>query len=121
MVFVEYVMLAGVNDSFAQAAQLADDPRPAHVQGQPDPVQPDRLGVHRLEPQGDRGVQATSSSAAASSATVRLTRGRDIDAACGQLAARSTVPADPMRELGLSDAKLPGGSAMPCALPLRVM
>ena len=56
MVFVEYVMLAGVNDSFAQAAQLADMLDPRNVQGQPDPVQPDRLGLHGFEPQGDRGV-----------------------------------------------------------------
>ena len=44
-VFVEYVMLAGVNDSHAQAVALAAGARPAHVQGQPDPLQPDRLGV----------------------------------------------------------------------------
>ncbi len=40
-VFVEYVMLAGVNDSPEQAQALARAPRPRPLQGQPDPVQPD--------------------------------------------------------------------------------
>ena len=39
-VFVEYVMLAGVNDSPAQA-RLLGEPRSRRVQGQPHPVQPD--------------------------------------------------------------------------------
>ena len=41
-VFVEYVMLAGVNDSPAAARALAAAARPEDVQGQPHPVQPDR-------------------------------------------------------------------------------
>jgi len=88
-VFVEYVMLAGVNDSFAQAAQLASvlDPRMFKV---------------NLIPYNPTGSDFTGSSPKAIAAfkaelerhgvdgTVRLTRGREIDAACGQLAARST-------------------------------
>ena len=54
-VFVEYVMLAGVNDSYAQAVQLARAARPARVQGQPDPVQPDRR-LRRLVARRDRRV-----------------------------------------------------------------
>jgi 23S rRNA (adenine2503-C2)-methyltransferase len=91
-VFVEYVMLAGVNDSFAQAAQLADvlDPRMFKVNLIPyNPTDsaytgssPKAVGAFRDELER-RGLDAT----------VRVTRGRDIDAACGQLAARSTVPA----------------------------
>ena len=87
MVFVEYVMLAGVNDGFAQAAQLAGvlDPRKFKV---------------NLIPYNPTDSPYTGSSPKAIaafkdelerhglSATVRLTRGRDIDAACGQLAAR---------------------------------
>ena len=87
MVFVEYVMLAGVNDGFAQAAQLADvlDPRKFKV---------------NLIPYNPTDSPYTGSSPKAIAAfkdelerhglgaTVRLTRGRDIDAACGQLAAR---------------------------------
>jgi 23S rRNA (adenine2503-C2)-methyltransferase len=90
MVFVEYVMLAGVNDSFAQAAQLAGvlDPRKFKVNLIPyNPTDSDFTGSspkaiaafrEELERQG-------------LSATVRLTRGREIDAACGQLAARAST------------------------------
>jgi 23S rRNA (adenine2503-C2)-methyltransferase len=84
-VFVEYVMLDGVNDLPEHARQLAAllDPRgykvnliPYNPTGAYDGSSPQRierfraiLDEHRL------------------TATVRLTRGRDIDAACGQLAA----------------------------------
>jgi len=90
-VFVEYVMLAGVNDGYGQAVQLAVllDPRvykvnliPYNPTGGPyEGSSPAAIDAFRrvLE---DRGLTAT----------VRLTRGRDIDAACGQLAARR-VPA----------------------------
>jgi 23S rRNA (adenine2503-C2)-methyltransferase len=87
-VFVEYVMLAGVNDGWVQAAGLAAllDPRKFKVNlipynptdseftgSSPKAIEAFRLQLER------RGLDAT----------VRLTRGRDIDAACGQLAARS--------------------------------
>ena len=84
-VFVEYVMLDGVNDLPEHARELATllDPRaykvnliPYNPTGAYDGSSPERierfraiLAEHRL------------------TATVRLTRGRDIDAACGQLAA----------------------------------
>ncbi|HWC86960.1 MAG TPA: 23S rRNA (adenine(2503)-C(2))-methyltransferase RlmN [Solirubrobacteraceae bacterium] len=87
-VFVEYVMLAGVNDGYAQALALADalDPRVFKVNLIP------------YNPTGS-GFEGSSSGAIAAfkavldrrglTATVRLTRGRDIDAACGQLAVRA--------------------------------
>jgi 23S rRNA (adenine2503-C2)-methyltransferase len=86
MVFIEYVMLAGVNDQYAQAVQLARllDPRVFKVNLIPyNPTDSiyegsgrDAIDAFRdaLEEHGLR-------------ATVRLTRGRDIAAACGQLAA----------------------------------
>ena len=87
-VFVEYLMLDGVNDRYEQALQLAEALQPRNafkVNLIPyNPTDADFRGSGRdaiaafraaLE---DRGVRAT----------VRLTRGRDIDAACGQLAAR---------------------------------
>ncbi len=88
MVFVEYVMLAGVNDSHAQAVQLAEvlDPRVFKVNLIPyNPTDSPYSGSSRkaidafLAELERRGI----------SATVRLTRGQDIDAACGQLAARA--------------------------------
>jgi 23S rRNA (adenine2503-C2)-methyltransferase len=85
-VFVEYVMLSGVNDGPEQARKLAAllDPRgykvnliPYNPTGAYEGSSPQRierfraiLAEHRL------------------TATVRLSRGRDIDAACGQLATR---------------------------------
>jgi 23S rRNA (adenine2503-C2)-methyltransferase len=84
-VFVEYVMLAGVNDRVEQAAELALllDPKIFKV---------------NLIPYNPTGAFAGSSRKAIDAfaavlerrrlpATVRLTRGRDIAAACGQLAA----------------------------------
>jgi 23S rRNA (adenine2503-C2)-methyltransferase len=82
---VLYVMLSGVNDTYEQAVALARllDPRiykvnliPYNPTGMYDGSSPGAIAAfkavlseHRLR------------------ATVRLTRGRDIDAACGQLAA----------------------------------
>ena len=87
LVFVEYVMLAGVNDRYEQALALADvlDPKVFKV---------------NLIPYNPTGMYEGSSRQAIDAfravleehglrATVRLTRGRDIDAACGQLAARA--------------------------------
>jgi 23S rRNA (adenine2503-C2)-methyltransferase len=88
-VFVEYVMLDGVNDLPEHARELVAllDPRaykvnliPYNPTGAYDGSSPQRierfraiLAEHRL------------------TATVRLTRGRDIDAACGQLAANAAT------------------------------
>ncbi len=56
-IFVEYVMLGGVNDSYAPGRGAREAARPAHLQAQPDPVQPDRLGVRRVQPRRDPRVQ----------------------------------------------------------------
>jgi 23S rRNA (adenine2503-C2)-methyltransferase len=87
LIFVEYVMLAGVNDRYEQALALAKllDPR-----------------IHKVNliPYNPTGMYEGSSRGAIDAfravleehglrATVRLTRGRDIDAACGQLAAKA--------------------------------
>ena len=95
-VFVEYVMLAGVNDSLRPGGPAHAAARPADLQAQPDPVQPDRLGLRRLLARRDRRVPAALEEHGLR-ATVRLTRGRDIDAACGQLAAKGLVWLAPVR------------------------
>jgi 23S rRNA (adenine2503-C2)-methyltransferase len=84
-VFVEYVMLAGVNDSHAQAAQLADvlDPRVYKVNLIP--YNPTGSGFEGSTPKAIEAFRAELERHGLR-ATVRLTRGRDIDAACGQLA-----------------------------------
>jgi 23S rRNA (adenine2503-C2)-methyltransferase len=91
-VFVEYLMLDGVNDRYEQAAALARLLEPRHafkVNLIPyNPTDAPYRGSGRAAIAAfrsalkERGVRTT----------VRLTRGRDIDAACGQLAARD--PAD---------------------------
>ncbi len=84
-VFVEYVMLAGVNDRVEQAAQLAAA------------LTPREAFKVNLIPYNPTGMYDGSSRKAITAfkdvldragvpATVRLTRGRDIEAACGQLA-----------------------------------
>jgi 23S rRNA (adenine2503-C2)-methyltransferase len=87
MVFVEYVMLAGVNDGYAQAAALADllDPRTFKVNLIPyNPTDSPYRGS------GPKAIAAFKDELERRGlgATVRVTRGRDVAAACGQLAAR---------------------------------
>jgi 23S rRNA (adenine2503-C2)-methyltransferase len=87
MIFIEYVMLDGVNDGPEHAAQLARvlDPKrykvnliPYNPTGSYDGSGRDTIEDFRAVLE-EHGV----------SATVRLTRGQDIDAACGQLAAKA--------------------------------
>jgi 23S rRNA (adenine2503-C2)-methyltransferase len=89
MVYVEYVMLAGVNDRYEQALALAR-------------VLDRRAFKVNLIPYNPTGMYEGSSREAIDAfkavleehgvrATVRLTRGRDIDAACGQLAANAAA------------------------------
>ena len=85
-VFVEYVMLAGINDRVEQAAELAAllEPREAF-----------KVNLIPYNPTGMYDGSSPKAIAAFKDvldrarvpATVRLTRGRDIAAACGQLAA----------------------------------
>jgi 23S rRNA (adenine2503-C2)-methyltransferase len=92
-VFVEYLMLEGVNDSEEQAHELADV------------LQPKEAFKVNLIPYNPTDAAYTGSSRSRVAAfqrvlesrglraTTRLTRGRDIDAACGQLAAKAARPA----------------------------
>jgi 23S rRNA (adenine2503-C2)-methyltransferase len=85
-VFIEYVMLAGVNDRYEQALQLAEvlDPKIFKVNLIPyNPTDSPYEGSGRDAIDAFKAVLEEH----AIPATVRLTRGRDIAAACGQLAA----------------------------------
>jgi 23S rRNA (adenine2503-C2)-methyltransferase len=88
-VFVEYVMLAGVNDAPEQGRTLASLLGRDHFKVNLIPYNPtglfdsssrDRIAAFRHELERARVP-----------VTVRLTRGRDIEAACGQLAAAPRV------------------------------
>jgi 23S rRNA (adenine2503-C2)-methyltransferase len=87
-VFVEYVMLAGVNDRIEQAAALAQLLRGNAFKVNLIPYNP--TGMY--EGSSRKAIDAFHRTLVDSGipATVRLTRGRDIDAACGQLAAASS-------------------------------
>jgi 23S rRNA (adenine2503-C2)-methyltransferase len=83
-VFVEYVMLAGVNDSPTDARALAAVLEPRSFKVNLIPYNPTGLyeGSSRDAIERFKSVLVR----AHIPATVRLTRGRDIEAACGQLA-----------------------------------
>jgi 23S rRNA (adenine2503-C2)-methyltransferase len=85
-IFVEYVMLGGVNDRVEQAMALAEllDPRIYKVNLIP--FNPTGSEYEASTRRATDAFRATLE-AAGLRATVRLVRGRDIDAACGQLAA----------------------------------
>jgi 23S rRNA (adenine2503-C2)-methyltransferase len=86
-VFIEYVMLAGVNDSYAQAVQLAQLLEPRAFKVNLIPYNP--TGAYDGSSRGAIDAFRAALEEHGLRATVRLTRGRDIDAACGQLAARA--------------------------------
>ena len=88
LVFVEYVMLAAVNDSHAQAVQLAEALDPKVFKVNLILYNPTDSGFQGSSPKAIDAFKAELERRGLR-ATVRLTRGREIDAACGQLAARA--------------------------------
>jgi 23S rRNA (adenine2503-C2)-methyltransferase len=89
LVFVEYVMLAGVNDRYQQALQLAGVLDPGIFKVNLIPYNP--TGMYRGSSREAIAAFRAVLEEHGLRTTVRLTRGRDIDAACGQLAARATA------------------------------
>jgi 23S rRNA (adenine2503-C2)-methyltransferase len=92
-VFVEYVMLAGVNDRYEQALALA-----RALRGRSGERSIFKVNLIPYNPTDSPYEGSTRASIAAFHealiandipATIRLTRGQDIDAACGQLAAKT--------------------------------
>jgi 23S rRNA (adenine2503-C2)-methyltransferase len=108
-VFVEYVMLAGVNDAPEQARALAELLGRDHFKVNLIPYNPtglyegssrDRIAAFRHELERARVP-----------VTVRLTRGRDIEAACGQLAAAPRVRRRSAPSSQPAPARLPAAGA----------
>jgi 23S rRNA (adenine2503-C2)-methyltransferase len=91
-VYVEYLMLAGVNDRYEQAVQLAE------LLGGHGPFKVNLIPYNPTDSKFDgsspEAIDAFRGALEARGipATVRLTRGRDIAAACGQLAAKQAPP-----------------------------
>ncbi|HST34464.1 MAG TPA: 23S rRNA (adenine(2503)-C(2))-methyltransferase RlmN [Solirubrobacteraceae bacterium] len=105
-VFVEYVMLKGVNDHYEQAlalARLLTSEGPTGSRGASAPTDSAGNSIFKVNlipynPTGSPFEGSTRASIGAFRdalqangvpATIRLTRGQDIDAACGQLAAKT--------------------------------
>jgi 23S rRNA (adenine2503-C2)-methyltransferase len=84
-VFIEYVMLRGVNDRVEQALELAGLLEGGVFKVNLIPYNP----TGAFEGSSPKAIEAFRATLARKGiiATVRLTRGRDIAAACGQLAA----------------------------------
>jgi 23S rRNA (adenine2503-C2)-methyltransferase len=91
MVFIEYVMLGGVNDSVGQARELAQILDPKVYKVNLIPYNPTDVGMSGSTPKAIEAFRDELDRLGVS-ATVRLTRGRDIAAACGQLAAGALSP-----------------------------
>ena len=92
-VYIEYLMLGGVNDRPQQARALAAalSPREAFKVNLI-PYNPTDGAYEGSAPEAIEAFRSTLVGAGVP-ATVRLTRGRDIAAACGQLAVNSTAAA----------------------------
>jgi 23S rRNA (adenine2503-C2)-methyltransferase len=90
-VFIEYLMLDGVNDRYEQAVALAGLLQPRHA------FKVNLIPYNPTDaPYRGSGRQAVAAFRSALEerglrTTVRVTRGRDIDAACGQLAAMDSA------------------------------
>src|SRR5215475_610610 len=100
-VFVEYVMLAGVNDAPEQARALAELLGREHFKVNLIPYNP--TGLYEGSSRERISAFRHELDQARVPATVRLTRGRDIEAACGQLAAAPRV----RRRLATASQPLP--------------
>ncbi|HLI57947.1 MAG TPA: 23S rRNA (adenine(2503)-C(2))-methyltransferase RlmN [Actinomycetota bacterium] len=94
----EWALIAGVNDRSSDAGELAAAALPLHAHVNLIPLNPTPGYLARGTPAA--GVRAFRDRllALGVNATIRDNRGTDIDAACGQLAARTAGPATPTGE-----------------------
>ena len=95
-VFFEYTLMAGVNDSVADARRL-----PALLRGIPAKLNVIPMNAHPDSPHRAPSTEVVDRFTAevhrgGLRVTLRRNRGADIDAACGQLAARPR-PGEPLR------------------------
>jgi 23S rRNA (adenine2503-C2)-methyltransferase len=98
-VFVEYLLLDGVNDSTADARRLASLVRDGRFHVNLIQYNPTD-GPHRGSSPARRDSFILELQSAGVTPSVRRSRGADIDAACGQLALRGTPPPTPRAAFG---------------------
>ncbi len=96
-VFVEYVMLSGVNDAHAQAAALADALDPRIFKVNLIPYNPTSSAFEGSSPKAIAAFRSALERRGLT-VTVRVERGREIEAACGQLAAPLAGTQEPSAE-----------------------
>jgi adenine C2-methylase RlmN of 23S rRNA A2503 and tRNA A37 len=92
---VEYVMLDGMNDSVADARRLVDLLRDTHTFVNVIPFNPWAGAPYRCSSNNQIYRFAEAVSSGGVKTTIRWPRGRDIGAACGQLAARHELDTPP--------------------------
>lgn len=98
----EWALIAGVNDTDRDAAELAELARPLRAHVNVIPLNPtDGYATRGTDPEGVARFAGRLSSRGVN-VTVRRNRGNDIDAACGQLRARE-VRMSPTRRRSLTD------------------
>jgi 23S rRNA (adenine2503-C2)-methyltransferase len=102
-VFVEYLLLDGINDSPADARRLAGLLRDGRFHVNVLEYNP-TAGPYRASPQSRREAFLRALADAGLEASVRRSRGADVAAACGQLAARSGAPPARAHEIAAGDA-----------------
>jgi len=108
-VFVEYVMLAGVNDAPEQARALSELLGRDHFKVNLIPYNP--TGIYEGSSRERIAAFRHELERARVPVTVRLTRGRDIEAACGQLAAAPRVRRRSAPSLQPAPARSPAAGA----------
>jgi 23S rRNA (adenine2503-C2)-methyltransferase len=91
-VFIEYLLLDGVNDAPADARRLAGLLRDGRFHVNVIEYNP-TAGPHRASPPERRAAFLSALAAAGLEASVRRSRGADVAAACGQLARRAPAQA----------------------------
>jgi 23S rRNA (adenine2503-C2)-methyltransferase len=91
-VSIEWTMMEGVNDSVEQARRLADIARRVRAHVNLIALNPTPLSPEQPSPKETIQRFASVLHDLGVNATVRNTRGQDIDAACGQLRARHSTP-----------------------------
>ena len=96
---IEWALIGGVNDRDSDAAELAAFARPLGAHVNLIPLNP-TPGYPVVGSSPDRVRRFRDELAALGvNATIRVTRGAEIDAACGQLAAAASSAADTLRLL----------------------
>ena len=110
MITLEYILIAGVNDDRAQVAPLAALARRLHAKVNLIPYNAVEGLEWRRTPDRECQAFAEALRGAGVTATLRLEKGHDIDAACGQLRLKTERELAPDAPAGETPADLESGT-----------